>query len=124
MFEFLSTPEGVKLTAGVTIMVIAFAFLIGLHPFKTKKRLVLASPGDQNLWTAGDYYMFLNSLIRASRTPDELKGTMALIEGYYDKQFRVPVSTFDRKEYYARLLNTYCKKEIEFETIPVELCKN
>src|ERR1044072_7128809 len=124
MFEFLCSIEGQRLTAIVTALVISFAFLIGAHPFKKKRRLILAAETDQNLWTAGDYYMFLSSLIRASKTSRELQETMPLIDAYYDKVFRVPISTKDRKDYYARLLNTYCSKEIEFEKIPVVLCKN
>lgn len=124
IIEFLQTPEGIKTTMGVTVMVIAAAFLIGAHPFKSKRRLVLAPAQDPNLWTAPDYYMFLNSLIKASKSLKELQDTMPLIEGYYDKEFRVPISTADRKDYYARLLNTYCQIELKFENIPVEHCKN
>lgn len=124
MFEFLSTPEGQRVTAFVTALVIIAAFIIGAHPFKKKKRLVLASATNPNLWTAGDYYIFLNSLIRASKTLEDLQETMPLIEGYFDKAFRVPVSTGDRKKNYARLLESYCEMESQFELIPVTLCKN
>jgi hypothetical protein len=124
MFEFLSTHEGQRVTAFVTALVIIAAFIIGAHPFKKKKRLVLASATNPNLWTAGDYYIFLNSLIRASKTLEDLQETMQLIEGYFDKVFRVPVSTGERKKYYARLLETYCEMESKFELIPVTLYKN
>jgi hypothetical protein len=108
----------------VIALVLVFAFIIGLHPFKKKRRLVLAATIDHNIWMAGDYYMYLNSLIRASKALEELQQTMPLIEAYYDKEFRVPISKAVRKDYYARLLQSYCDMEIKFGKIPVILCKN
>jgi hypothetical protein len=107
-----------------TVLILLAALVLGTHPFKKKKRLVLAAPADLNLWTAGDYYMFLNSLIRASKSLEELQKNMPLIDGYFDKCFRVPISTIDRKRYYSRLLESYCQKENELMQIPIELCKN
>ena len=124
IIEFLQTPEGIKTTMGVTVMVIAAAFLIGAHPFKEKKRLVLAPAEDPNLWTAGDYFTFLSSMVRSSPTLEELSETMPLIEGFFDKPFRVPISNYQLKRYYARLLEVYCAREKELGHIPVALCKN
>jgi hypothetical protein len=122
--EFYQSPEFLNAVAGVTVLVIAFAFLIGLHPFKSKKRLVLVAETDHNMWTAGDYFTFLSSLIRSSPTLDELSETMPLIEGFFDKPYRVPISNIQLKKYYARLLEVYCNREKELDHIPVVLCKN
>jgi hypothetical protein len=123
--EFYSSPEFLNAVAGVTVFLIAIAFIIGMHPFKSKKRLVVVRREEETkLWTAGDYFTFLNSLILASKTLEELQKTMPLIDGYYDKAFRVPISTADRKVYYSRLLESYCEMESKFELIPVQLCKN
>lgn len=124
MFEFLSTPEGVKLTAGVTIMIIAFSFLIGTHPFKSKQRLVLAAPEDPNLWTAGDYFVFLRSLILSSQNLQQLEANMPKIEGYKNKEFRVRISSAKRKQKYDELLMAYYEKELEFDMVKIELCPN
>jgi hypothetical protein len=124
VIEFLQTPEGLKVTMFVTVMVIAAAFLIGAHPFKSKTQLVLSPAEDPNLWVAGDYFAFLSSLVRSSATLEDLAETMPLIEAFFDKPFRVPVSNYQLKRYYARLLQVYCAREKELETIPVELCKN
>jgi hypothetical protein len=123
--EFYSSPEFLNAVACVTVFVLSIALIIGLHPFKSRKRLVVVRLEEETtMWTAGDYFMFLNSLIRASKNVEELQETMVHIERYYDKAFRVPISTRDRKEYYARLLESYCEMESKFEMIPVELCKN
>jgi hypothetical protein len=124
MFEFLSTPEGQRVTAFVTVFVIIAAFAIGAHPFKKKKRLVLAKAEDPALLTAGDYFTFLSSIVRSSPTLEKLNKTMPLIEGFFDKKYRVPISNHQLKQYYARLLEVYCNRESELEHIPVELCKN
>jgi hypothetical protein len=122
--EFLTTPEGQKATAFVTAFIILFAFALGAHPFKSKKRLVLASAENLNLLTAGDYFTFLSSIIRSSPTLEKLNETMPLIDGFFDKQYRVPISNNQLKQYYARLLEVYCNRENELTTIPVELCNN
>jgi hypothetical protein len=107
-----------------TVLIIVAALILGTHPFKKKRRLVLAAETDPNLWTAGDYYIFLNSLILASKTLEELQKNMPLIDGYFDKGFRVPISAIERKRYYISLLDSYCKKENKLTQIPVEVCKN
>ena len=123
-FEYLTTPEGMKATAFVTTVIILFAFSIGAYPFKIKKRFVLAPAENHSLLTAGDYFTFLSSIIRSSPTLEKLAETMPLIEGFYDKKYRVPISTVQLKRYYSRLLEVYCNREKELTTIPVELCKN
>lgn len=108
----------------VTALVVGFAFLLGLHPFKKKQRLVLSSPENMSLWTAGDYFTFVNSLILSSKSLEQLQKTMDLIDGYFDKPFRVPISSVEVKKNYQRLLESYCEMERKFENIPLELCKN
>src|SRR5690242_4264743 len=107
-FEFLTTPEGLKATAFVSAFIILFAFSIGAHPFKSKKRLMLAAGENENLWAAGDYFTFLSSLIRSAPTLEKLSETMLLIDGFFDKPFRVPISNYQLKSYYTRLLEVYC----------------
>jgi hypothetical protein len=116
--DFLLTPEGQKHVAIATVLIIAFAFLFG-HPFKKKTRAVVT-----DLWVASDYYMYVRSLVRASNTIEQLQATMPIIEGFLDKTFRIPISSIERKKYYARLLEAYCEIENKLTTIPVELCKN
>lgn len=133
MFDYLQTPEGLRLTAIVTAYVIAFAFLIGLHPFKKEKRLLIADlatgpykPVEQEpkLWTAGEYFTFLSSLVRSSATLEDLAETMPLIEGFFDKPFMGPISNYQLKKYYARLLEVYCNREKELVYVPVALHRN
>jgi hypothetical protein len=133
MFDFLQTPEGLRLTAIVTAYVIAIAFLIGAHPFKKDQRLVISDlattpyvPEEEEpkLWVAGDYFAFLSSLVRSSATLEDLAETMPLIEGFFDKPFRVPVSNYQLKRYYARLLQVYCNREKELVYTPVAIHSN
>src|SRR5689334_3484750 len=112
----------VQQLAFVVALVIGFAFMIGAHPFKKKRRLVisdLATTTQKNtfaeLWTAGDYFMYLNALIKASQTPDELKRAMVYVENYKERKFRVPISGADLNDYYNRLIDSYTQKEIEFD---------
>jgi hypothetical protein len=133
LIDFLQTPAGLQLTAFVTVWVIGAAFLLGCHPFKKEKRLVIGDlytgpyvpeVQETKLWVAGDYFTFLSSLIRSSATLEDLAETMPLIENFFDKPFRVPVSNYQLKRYYARLLQVYCAREKELEHIPVAICKN
>jgi len=76
-----------------TVFIIVFALAMGAHHFRKKKRLIVASAREEDPrigWVAGDYFMFLNSLIRSCRTLDELQATMPKIEGYYDKGYQQP----------------------------------
>jgi hypothetical protein len=114
-----------------TALIVGFAFLLGLHPFKKKKRLVvsdLVTSTQKNtfaeLWTAGDYFMYLNALLKASQTPDELKRAMVYVENYKERKFRVPISGADLNDYYNRLIDSYTQKELEFDCTKMELCKN
>lgn len=117
--------------AVITVLLIAFAFLFNVHPFKKNKRLVIGdlavAPAKNlfaELWTAGDYFMYLNALLKVSNTPDELRQAMVYVKNYKEKTFRVPISAKDRSHYYDRLIDTYTKKELEFDCTKLELCKN
>jgi hypothetical protein len=133
LIDYLQSPEGLIFTAKMVPLVIAWAFLIGCHPFKKEKRLVIGDlytgpyvpeVQETKLWVAGDYFTYLSSLIRSSATLEDLAETMPLIENFFDKPFRVPVSNYQLKRYYARLLQVYCAREKELEHIPVAICKN
>jgi hypothetical protein len=108
----------------IALLLIGFAFVFDAHPFKKKQRLVVGSNENQNLWTAGDYFTFVNSLIKASNSMEELQKVEPLIDGYFDKPFRVPISNADVKKYYARLLESYCEAEAKVQLTTGELCKN
>jgi hypothetical protein len=118
-FDFLLTPEGQKHVAIATALIIAFAISFGVHPFKKKRQAELT-----DVWAASDYYRYVRTLVMVSNTMEQLQATMPIIEGFFDKTFRVPISTIERKRYYSRLLEAYCEIENKLTTIPVELCKN
>jgi hypothetical protein len=122
--EFYQSPEFLNAVAACTVALLGILFIIGLHPFKRKKRLVLSVATDENMWTAGDYFTFLTSIIRSSPTLEELSETMPLIEGFFDKAYRVPISNYQLKRYYSRLLEVYCNREKELDSIPMVICKN
>jgi hypothetical protein len=124
MFKFLQTIEGQNATAIVCVLVIGFALLIGAHPFRKKQRLVVTSPENMSLWTAGDYFTWVQSKVLAAENMDKLEETMGLIDGFHDKPFRVPINRFAVNKYYIRLLDAYAEKEKELYNIPIELCKN
>lgn len=117
----------------VVALVLGFAFLINLHPLKKKKRLVVADlytgpwqpeQKEPELWCASSYYSWLVANIETSENLEKLQELMPRIDGFYDKEFRVPISIKERQRYYSRLLEAYSKKEIQLETIPVVICKN
>jgi hypothetical protein len=128
--QFLATPSGVKLVAAVTVMLIAFAFLLGLRISSPRQRRSVSSSKmatveEPKLWLAGDYFIFINSLVLASKTWADLDKAMVHVENYRDKKFREPIGSAELERYYERLLDSYDSKVIEFEkTIPVEVCKN
>lgn len=133
MFDFLQTPEGLIFTAKVIPLVIAFALLLSVHPFKKEKRLVVGdlSTGpyklkkeDPSMLTAGDSFTLLSSMVRSAPTLGKLQAYMPAIEAFFDRKYRVPIDNHQLQRYYARLLEVYCKREKELETIPVEICKN
>lgn len=124
MKSFYQSPEFLNAVAVSTVALIGILIIVGLHPFKKKKRLVVAPAEDTALLTAGDYFTFLSSIIRSSPTMEKLNDTMPLIDGFFDKKYRVAISNHQLKQYYARLLEVYCNRENELEHIPVELCKN
>jgi len=121
MNPFYQSPAFLNAVAAAVIALLGVLF-IGLRSFKPKKQIVVTP--DPALWLAGDYYVYLSSVIKASRTIDQLNATMLLIDGFHDKEFRVPISRKVCNEYYTRLLEVYCKKENELTSIPLELCKN
>lgn len=133
MFEFLQTPDGLIFTAKVVPIVIAFAFLLSVHPFKKKKRLVIADLAtgpynlkeeDPSMLTAGDYFTLLSSMIRSAPTLEKLNAYMPAIEAFFDRKYRVTISNQQLQKYYARLLEVYCAREQELEHIAVVMCKN
>lgn len=122
--ELFHSPEFLNAVAASTVALIGILFIIGLHPFKKTKQLVAAPAEDPAMLTAGDYFTFLSSIIRTSPNMKKLNETMPLIDGFFDKKYRVPISNHQLKQYYARLLEVYCNRENELEHITVELCKN
>jgi hypothetical protein len=125
-FEFLLTPEGQKHVAIATALIIAFAFAIGAHPFKKAKQLfVLAEAEEPNLWVAGDYYTFLRANIMTCPNFKELEDMKRVVEDFFEKEFRVPISCIDRKRYYARLLEAITQRENALESeLMTNLCQN
>lgn len=121
MFEFLLTPEGLKVVAFCTAALTAILFALGAHPFGTKR----TEPSQ--LWVAGDYYTYLRAFAISCCTIEQLNDAMKLIDRYNSKQFRVPISLQRRKEYYSSLLETYYQKEAELKVSDkesFELCAN
>jgi hypothetical protein len=114
MFKYLLTPEGQRVVAFYTIVIILIAFALGAHPFKKTKKVV---PSAQ--WTASDYYMYVRACILSCATIDQLDQMKPLVESYYDKHFRVPITTNERKRYYGRLLEAVSKKETELNKCQV-----
>ncbi len=108
MKEFYQSPEFLNAVAACTIALIGILFIIGMHPFKKKKRVV---PSAQ--WTASSYYMYLKALILSCTAIDQLPKVKALVEGFYDRNFLEPITRVDRKRYYARLLEEISRKEMQ-----------
>ena len=115
----LLTPSFLQHVAICTVLVLLIALILGTHPFKKKKQ-----PTVSDVWLADDYFKYLRSFINASKNMDELESAMQLIDTFHDKVFREPISNRQCNEYYEKLLDVYCTKEIELTTIPVQLCKN
>jgi hypothetical protein len=94
--------------AVVTALIILVAFILGTHPFKKK------SPKDK-FWLAGDYYTFLRANIQTCITFEELEQLKVVVQRFYTKRFREPISGKDRDRYYTRLMETIDKRENEME---------
>jgi hypothetical protein len=134
MNEFYQSPEFYNAVAACTVALLGILFIIGLQPFKKKKRLVIADLAkgpcqppkkeDPALLTAGDYFTFLSSMVRSSPTLEDLAETMPLIEAFFDKPYRVRISNYQLKIYYARLLEVYCNREKELVYTPVAIHSN
>lgn len=124
MKEFYQSPAFLNAVAASTVALIGILFIIGLHPFKRKKRMVLATPENLNYWMAGDYFKHVKALIVTSRNLKDLEKAMPLIEGFSRKQYRESISRQALKEYYNLLLEEYYQKELGFDMIPVEICPN
>lgn len=114
-----------------TVAVLAIAFLINKSRLSSqRKRQPIAihkkaQEEEPKLWLAGDYFVFVNSLVRASKTWAQLDNAMVHVENYKDKQFREPIPKADLDAYHDRLLDSYDSKVIEFEKhIPVVVYKN
>jgi len=116
IIEYLQTIEAQKAIAFYTICIILIAFVLGARPFKSNKRLVVSSEVEPT-WTARDYFMFLNSVILASKTWADLDKVMVNVENFKGKEFRVRISKADREKYYERLLKSYNHKVNEFESV-------
>lgn len=110
MFEFLTTPDGQKVVAFVTIAIIALAFFFRLHPFKKVKQ---TTPSAQ--WTASSYYMFLSVVIRTCPTYAELEKTKRLVERFFNTRFSDKISGKERMNYYTRLCKELTEKENSLE---------
>lgn len=124
-FEFLLTPEGQKHVAVATALIIAFAFLFRVHPFKRKTRLALTAPEDQNLWVAGDYYTFLRANIQTCSTWVELEQLREAVEAIFYKKFRAHISSTDRSRYYTKLMEALTARENEIESdMMANMCSN
>lgn len=122
--EFYSSPVFLNAVAASTVALLGILIILFAKPAKQKYRLVVDAPEDVNLLTARDVFTFIRRLIKTSRTPDELRATMELIEGFKKKKFRLKISRSARNNYYDDLLIEYCEKEAEFEYIENALCKN
>jgi len=124
--EFYHSYAFLNAVAAATVALIGILFIIGLHPFKKKKQLlVLAPEEDPLLWVAGDYYTFLRANIMTCDSIEELNGLKAVVESFFDKEFRAPISTADRKRYYARLLEAINTRENDLDSTRMyEMCQN
>lgn len=122
--DFYSSPAFLNAVAASVVALIGIAIILFAKPPKKNYRLVVDAPEEVNLLTARDTFTFIRRLIKTSRTPDELRGTMELIEGFKKKKFRLQISRSVRNNYYDDLLIEYCEKEVEFEYIEAHLCKN
>lgn len=104
-------PTFYALVAIATVIIIVFAFILGTHPFKRKKRLSLVYEQPSPQWYANECFMFLKASIMTCSTPDELKNCKEQVEIFYDRKFRAPISIRERKKYYIRLHEAVALKE-------------
>lgn len=111
IIEFLQSSAGQNSIAAGTVAFIGIAFILGTHPFKRKKRLSLVCEQPSPMWYASECFMFLKATILTCNTPDELKRCREQVEIFYDRKFRAPIPTSERKRYYARLLEAIATKE-------------
>lgn len=93
-----------------TVLIIVFAFILNVRPFG-KKRLTLAYEQPSPQWYANECFMFLKATIMTCSTPDELRKCQAQVEIFYNRMFRAPITTCERKRYYTRLLEAIALKE-------------
>jgi len=91
-----------------TVLIIAIALFLGAHPFKKDKP-------KEKFWLASDYYTFLRANIQTCLTFEELEQLKNVVDDFYSKQFREPISRGDRSRYYTRLMETICKRENTLE---------
>lgn len=122
--EFYSSPAFLNAVAASVVALLGISIILFAKPAKKNYRLVVDAHEDVTLLTARDTFTFIKSLIRASRTPDELRKTMELIKGFKKKKFRLKIAPSIRNNYYEDLLIEYCEKEAEFEYIETYICKN
>lgn len=100
-----------------TVLIIVFAFILNVRPFKAKKRLTLAYEQPSPQWYANECFMFLKASIMTCSTPDELKKCKEQVEIFYDRKFRAPISIRERKKYYIRLHEAVALKESSFKAL-------
>lgn len=110
VIEFLQTRQGQNVVALGTIAIIGIAFIVGFHPFHKKKK-----SKEPALWMAGDYYTFLRANIQTCITFEELEQLKNAVDGFFNKNFWVPIASGDRKRYYTTLMETISKRENEME---------
>jgi hypothetical protein len=120
VIEFLQTRQGQNAVALGTIAIIGIAFIVGFHPFHKKKK-----SKEPALWMAGDYYTFLRANIQTCITFEELESLKNAVDGFFNKNFRVPIASGDRKRYYTRLMEAIDKRENDLEgSMMAEMCSN
>jgi hypothetical protein len=122
MFEFLTTPEGQKVVAFVTVAIIALAFFFRLHPFKGNSKPHIPTAE----WTGSSYYIFLMAAIKTCTTYDQLEKTKRLVERFFNTRFSDKISGKERMGYYTRLHEALTEKEnfLEENTLSATLQPN
>lgn len=91
-----------------TVLIIVMALILGAHPFGKKKT-------KDQFWLAGDYYTFLRANIQTCMTFEELEQLKTVVNRFYYKEFREPISGKERERYYVRLMETIDKRENDME---------
>jgi len=113
IINFLQTREGQNMVAITTTLLIGFAFILGLHPFKSKNKQ-RTTPSAQ--WDIESYYMYVKALIASSLTLEQLFDNQPSMKGFFSKPFSGNNTHKERIKYYNRILEVYCQKERELHS--------